>query len=59
MIGALIAQGFEPLTATLAAVWLHGRAAQAHGADLGLLASEVAPLAVRELARLRFGEPGR
>lgn len=53
MIGALIAQGFEPLTSSLAAVWLHGSAAQAHGADIGLLASEVAPLAVRELIRLR------
>jgi hydroxyethylthiazole kinase-like uncharacterized protein yjeF len=59
MIGALIAQSFDPLTATLAAVWLHGRAAQAHGADLGLLASEVAPLAVRELAHLRSVDPGR
>jgi hydroxyethylthiazole kinase-like uncharacterized protein yjeF len=55
MIGALIAQGFEALSGTLAAVWLHGSAAQAHGADIGLLASEVAPLAVRELARLRRG----
>ena len=55
MIGALIAQGFGVLTATLAAVWLHGRAAQAHGADIGLLASEVAALAARELARLRSG----
>lgn len=53
MIGALIAQGFEPLTSSLAAVWLHGSAAQAHGADIGLLASEVAALAVRELIRLR------
>jgi hydroxyethylthiazole kinase-like uncharacterized protein yjeF len=53
MVGALIAQGFEPLIGTLAAVWLHGSAAQAHGADVGLLASEVAGLAVRELARLR------
>jgi ADP-dependent NAD(P)H-hydrate dehydratase / NAD(P)H-hydrate epimerase len=53
MIGALIAQGFEPLTSTLAAVWLHGSAAQAHGADIGLVASEVASLAVAELARLR------
>jgi hydroxyethylthiazole kinase-like uncharacterized protein yjeF len=56
MIGALIAQGFETLTATLAAVWLHGRSAQVHGADIGLLASEVPELAARELARLRRGE---
>lgn len=53
MIGALFAQGFTPRASTLAAVWLHGRAAQAHGADVGLLASEVAQLAARELARLR------
>jgi hydroxyethylthiazole kinase-like uncharacterized protein yjeF len=59
MMGALIGQGFEPLTSTLAAVWLHGSAAQAHGADIGLLASEVAALAVRELARLRGVESGR
>jgi hydroxyethylthiazole kinase-like uncharacterized protein yjeF len=57
MIGALIAQRFDTLTSTLAAVWLHGRAAQGHGADIGLLASEVPLLAVRELARLRGGEP--
>jgi len=59
MIGALIAQGFEALTSTLAAVWLHGRAAHAHGADIGLLASEVPALAVHELARLRGGGPSR
>ena len=53
MIGALITQRFDVTTATLAAVWLHGRAAQAHGADIGLLASEVAALAARELGRLR------
>jgi len=53
MIGALIAQGFTLRASTLAAVWLHGRAAQAHGADVGLIASEVPQLAARELARLR------
>jgi hydroxyethylthiazole kinase-like uncharacterized protein yjeF len=55
MIGALVAQGFGTLAGTLAAVWLHGRAAEVHGADIGLLASEVPALAVRELARLRTG----
>jgi ADP-dependent NAD(P)H-hydrate dehydratase / NAD(P)H-hydrate epimerase len=59
MIGALMVQGFETLTATLAAVWLHGAAAQAYGGDIGLLASEVPALAVRELARLRRDEPSR
>jgi hydroxyethylthiazole kinase-like uncharacterized protein yjeF len=53
MIGALIAQGFAIRTSLLGAVWLHGQAAQAHGADLGLLASEVPALAARELARLK------
>jgi hydroxyethylthiazole kinase-like uncharacterized protein yjeF len=59
MIGALIAQGFGLLTGTLGAVWLHGRAAQAYGADAGLLASEVPQLAARELARLRGGQLDR
>jgi len=59
MIGALIAQGFEPRVAMLGAVWLHGRAAQSYGADFGLLASEVADLAACELARLRSAHPDR
>jgi len=54
MIGAQLAQGFDPVAAALGAVWLHGRAAQVHGADLGLLASEIPVLAVRELARLKL-----
>ncbi len=53
MIGALLAQGFDATTSALGAAWLHGRAAEVHGADLGLLASEIAPLAARELGRLR------
>jgi ADP-dependent NAD(P)H-hydrate dehydratase / NAD(P)H-hydrate epimerase len=53
MIGAQIAQGFDALAGTLGSVWLHGRAAQVHGADQGLLASEVAMLASLELARLK------
>jgi hydroxyethylthiazole kinase-like uncharacterized protein yjeF len=57
MIGALIAQGFDVATSSLAAAWLHGRAAQVHGADVGLLASEVAQLAAGELARLRSSAP--
>jgi hydroxyethylthiazole kinase-like uncharacterized protein yjeF len=55
MIGALLAQGFEVAQAALGGVWLHGRAAQRHGADIGLVAGEVATLAVRELAELRAG----
>jgi hydroxyethylthiazole kinase-like uncharacterized protein yjeF len=53
MIGALIAQGHEAWTATQAAVWLHGRAAE--GGDIGLLADEIAPRAVEALRRLRAG----
>ncbi len=53
MIGALLAQCADAAAAVRAAVWLHGRAADVFGADLGLLASDIAPLAARELARLR------
>jgi hydroxyethylthiazole kinase-like uncharacterized protein yjeF len=55
IIGALLAQGFDVQQAALGGVWLHGRAAQRHGADIGLVAGEVAALAVRELAELRAG----
>ncbi|MCU0938276.1 MAG: NAD(P)H-hydrate dehydratase [Burkholderiaceae bacterium] len=53
MIGALLAQGFDAAQAVLAAVWLHGRAADDFGADVGLVAGEIAPLAARALGRLR------
>jgi hydroxyethylthiazole kinase-like uncharacterized protein yjeF len=58
MIGALLAQRTGPsdagiLDAVHAAVWLHGRAADRFGADIGLAASEIAPLAAHELALLR------
>jgi hydroxyethylthiazole kinase-like uncharacterized protein yjeF len=53
MIGALIAQGHSPRVAPLAAVWLHGAAADAFKADVGLVAGDIAPLAARELARLK------
>jgi len=52
MIGALVAQGFEHRTATLAAVWLHGRAAEGLG-DVGLVAGEIASRAVESLRSLR------
>jgi hydroxyethylthiazole kinase-like uncharacterized protein yjeF len=59
MVGALLAQGFAPLPATLAAVWLHGCAADDFGADLGLAAGDIAPLAAQALARLRrAAQPG-
>lgn len=53
MIGALLAQRFDAIEATLAAVWLHGAAADAYGGDIGLAAGEIAPLAVRRLIELR------
>lgn len=58
MIGALLAQGFEPAPAVLAAVWLHGRAADEFGADLGLVAGEIAPRAASALAKLRAAAAG-
>jgi hydroxyethylthiazole kinase-like uncharacterized protein yjeF len=54
MIGSLLAQhAHARLEAVLAAVWLHGRAADDFGADVGLVASDIAPLAAKALARLR------
>jgi hydroxyethylthiazole kinase-like uncharacterized protein yjeF len=53
MIGALLAQEFEPVQAVLAAVWLHGRAADVHGGDIGLVAGDIAALAAAELVHLR------
>ena len=53
MIAALLAQCDEPLPALHAAVWLHGAAADDFGADIGLVAGDIAPLAARRLARLR------
>jgi hydroxyethylthiazole kinase-like uncharacterized protein yjeF len=53
MIAALVGQCDEPLQAVHAAVWLHGAAADDFGADIGLVAGDIAPLAVRRLARLR------
>lgn len=53
MIGGLLAQGYPALDAVRGAVWLHGRAAELHGDDRGLTASEVAPLAMRAWRSLR------
>jgi hydroxyethylthiazole kinase-like uncharacterized protein yjeF len=53
MIGALAAQGHDPLEAVLAGVWLHGAAGDEHGADSGLAAGEIAVLAARVLQRRR------
>lgn len=53
MIGGLLAQGFDARCSTLGAVWLHGSAAEDFGQDLGLVASDITPLAATALARLR------
>ncbi len=53
MLGAFLAQGLAVQDAVLGAVWLHGRAADRHGGDVGLVASDVALLAADELNVLR------
>jgi hydroxyethylthiazole kinase-like uncharacterized protein yjeF len=53
LIGAFVVQGFDTLEAVLAAVWLHGAAADSTGADVGLVASELPPLVARTLTGLR------
>jgi hydroxyethylthiazole kinase-like uncharacterized protein yjeF len=64
MIGSLLAQIRGPdsaacaAQAVLAAVWLHGQAASDFGGDLGLVASDIAPLAAGTLSRLRAGRDG-
>ncbi len=55
MLAALLAQGADALTAACGAVWLHGRAADLHGGDIGLVASDLPVLAARALAQLRDG----
>jgi hydroxyethylthiazole kinase-like uncharacterized protein yjeF len=58
MLGALLAQGFAAQEAVLAAVWLHGRAAERYRGDVGLVAGDVAHLAAEELNALRAGPEG-
>ncbi|HUL68566.1 MAG TPA: NAD(P)H-hydrate dehydratase [Burkholderiaceae bacterium] len=53
MIGAMLAQPFMPLEATLAAVWLHGAAADRFDGDVGLVAGEIAARSAACLAQLR------
>jgi NAD(P)H-hydrate repair Nnr-like enzyme with NAD(P)H-hydrate dehydratase domain len=52
MLGALLAQGVAAWDAAVAAVWLHGRAADGT-ANVGLVASDVAARAAEVLNRLR------
>ncbi len=53
MIAALVGQCDDVLQSVHGAVWLHGAAADDFGADIGLVASDVAPLAAKRLASLR------
>ena len=53
MIGALLVQCEDARQAVQGAVWLHGAAADGFGADIGLVATDIAPLAARRLADLR------
>ena len=53
MIGALLGQCDDPRQAVHGAVWLHGAAADEFGADIGLVATDIAPLAAHRLAELR------
>ncbi len=48
MIGSFFAQGYDMMTSTLAAVWLHGRAGE--GIEAGLVAGEVAERAASILS---------
>lgn len=53
MIAALVAQSPSAREATLAAVWLHGAAADRHTGDIGLIAGEIAARSVAALVELR------
>jgi hydroxyethylthiazole kinase-like uncharacterized protein yjeF len=59
MLAALLGQSFAPMEATLAAVWLHGAAADRHAGDVGLVAGQIAGLAVACLVDLRVGASTR
>jgi hydroxyethylthiazole kinase-like uncharacterized protein yjeF len=54
MLGALIAQGFDPWQAVLAGTWLHGAAVRGTG-DIGVVAGDLAPRAAEALRGLRGG----
>jgi hypothetical protein len=51
MLGSFLAQGYDQLTATLAAVYLHGAASE--GCDSGILAGEIADCAANILQSWR------
>lgn len=53
MIGALFAQKFDMVSATLGAVWLHGESVRAR--NTGIVAMDIADRAARALEILRWG----
>jgi ADP-dependent NAD(P)H-hydrate dehydratase / NAD(P)H-hydrate epimerase len=53
LLGGFLAQGHDAWSAALAAVWLHGAAAEGSG-DRGLVASDIAPRAMQALRTLQF-----
>ncbi len=52
MLGAFFAQGYDMVSATLAAVYLHGRAGEDYAA--GFTASDIAPAAAQTLNTMRL-----
>jgi ADP-dependent NAD(P)H-hydrate dehydratase / NAD(P)H-hydrate epimerase len=52
LLGGFLAQGHDAWSAALAAVWLHGAAAEGSG-DRGLVASDIAPRAMQALRTLQ------
>ena len=55
MLGAFFAQGYDLVSATLAAVYLHGKASEEYAA--GFTASDIAPAAAAILNTMRLSRP--
>ena len=55
MLGAFFAQGYDLVSATLAAVYLHGKASEEYAA--GFTASDIAPAAAAMLNTMRLSRP--
>ncbi len=55
MLGAFFAQGYDMVSATLAAVYLHGKSCEQYAA--GVTASDIAPAAAELLNSMRLSRP--
>ena len=55
MLGAFFAQGYDLVSATLAAVYLHGKASEEYAA--GFTASDIAPASAAALNTMRLSRP--